>query len=424
LDAESRRRLGRRLLKRGGDLTALCTGFRPAPAQVNRGNIVTAPQDTAAQDATAKLRPLCAALAAHLQSAGYPPCEPPILQNAAIFFDSGEDIRSRLYLTSDQSGADYCLRPEYTIPVCRHYLASAAAGGPATFSYCGPVFRFRTDGPSEFLQAGLENFGRLDREAADAEILGLALDAIAAVGQSRLALRIGDAGLFRALLEALDLSPQWRRRIIRGYAQDKALDAIFRPSTNGTAHDHTGVLAALEGADRQGARALVEDLLAIAGISAVGGRTAGEIAERFLEQAALKSGPDFPAESRKLIEDFLAIEADPDQASTQMRALANSAGIDLTVVLDRFDARLGFMAARGLDIGAFTFASRFVRNLDYYTGFVFEAHDQSALGEKPIVGGGRYDGLLQSLGAKDEIPAVGAAIFVEHLRPAAFLPAG
>ena len=379
------------------------------------------------EDNGGELRTLCAALSAHLQSAGYGLCEPPILQNAAIFFDSGEDIRSRLYLTSDQSGADYCLRPEYTIPVCRHYLASSAAGEPAAFSYCGPVFRFRTDGPSEFLQAGLENFGRSDREAADAEILGLALDAVAAVGQNDLNLRIGDASLFRALLEALDLSPQWRRRIIRGYAQDhaqdKVLDTIFSAGGNGTAHDHTGVLAALEGTDPQGARALVEDLLAIAGISTVGGRTAGEIAERFLEQAALKSGPDFPERSRKLIEEFLAIEADPDRASTQMRALTRAAGLDLSAVLDRFDARLGFMAAHGIDISAFTFAARFVRNLDYYTGFVFEAHDRGGPHEKPVVGGGRYDGLLQTLGASQEIPAVGAAIWVERLRPSTMKPA-
>jgi len=371
----------------------------------------------AEDDTAAKLRPLCAALTTHLQGAGYALCEPPILQNAAIFFDSGEDIRSRIYLTSDQSGADYCLRPEYTIPVCQHYLASAAAYGPAAFCYCGPVFRFRSDGPSEFLQAGLENFGRGDREAADAEILGLTLEAIAAAGQDALSIHIGDAGLFRALVEALDISPQWRRRILRGYAQDKALDAIFAAGNNGTAHDHTGVLAALEGADRQGAHALVEDLLAIAGISAVGGRSAGEIAERFLEQAALKSGTEFPAEQRRLIEAFLAIEGDPDHASTQMRALASSAGLNLASVFDRFDARLGFMAARGLDVSTFIFATRFVRNLDYYTSFVFEAHERGAAHDRPIAGGGRYDGLLQSLGARQEIPAVGAAIFVERLRP-------
>ena len=331
------------------------------------------------------------------------------------FSSSGEDIRSRLYLTSDLSGAEYCLRPEYTIPVCRHYLASEAAGKPATFSYCGPVFRYRSDGPSEFLQAGLENFGRIDREAADAEILGLALDAVVSASGPKLAVRFGDAGLIHALLSALDLSPQWRRRILRGHAQEKTLDTILAAATNGTGHDHSGVLAALERTDKQGARALVEDLLAIAGISTVGGRSPAEIAERFLEQAALKSGSGFPAEQRAILEDFLAIEADPDQASLRLRQLAADAKLDLAAALDRFDARLGFMAARGLDVAEFRFATRFARNLDYYTGFAFEACAHGRPDDKPIVGGGRYDGLLRSLGAQADIPAVGAAIWVERL---------
>lgn len=368
-------------------------------------------------DQAAKLRALCARLVAHLQGAGYRLCEPPILQDAAIFFDSGEDMRSELYLTSDPSGTDYCLRPEYTVSVCRQYLASDAAGTAAAFAYGGPVFRYRSDGLGEFLQAGVENFGRPDREAADAEILGLALDTVAAVGQRDLVLRIGDVGLVHALFEALDLSPQWRRRILRGYAQHQSPEAIFAAGGSAGAHDHTGVLAALERTDRQGARALVEDLLAIAGISAVGGRSAGEIAERFLEQASLKSRPGFPLEQRQLIEDFLSVESDPDQAAAKMRQLARNAGIDLSAALDRFDARLGFMAARGLEVSAFTFATSFIRNLDYYTGFVFEAHAKSAAEARPIVGGGRYDKLLQSLGAKAEIPAVGAAIFIERLEP-------
>ncbi len=355
------------------------------------------------------------ALAAHLAAQGYPRCEPPILLPASDFFDSGEEIRGRLYLTSDVSGTDYCLRPEYTIPVCRHYLASAAAGRPAAFSYCGPVFRYRADGPGEFIQAGLENFGRADREAADAEILALSLETIAAVAGKSLSVRIGDAGLFARLLEALDLSPQWRRRIARGHLQGKALEAILAAPLNGASMDHSGVLAALEGSDKQGARALVEDLLAIAGIATVGGRTAAEIADRFLEQAALKSGSGFPAEKRAIIEHFLAIESDPDHTSAELRQLARDAKLDLAAILDQFDARLGFMAARGLDIEALTFGTGFARNLDYYTGFVFEAHDKDQPNGKPLAGGGRYDLLAKTLGAKEAIPAVGAAIWVDRL---------
>jgi len=53
---------------------------------------------------------------------------------------SGEDIRKSLYLTTDPSGEELCLRPDLTIPVARDYLASPRAGKPAGFSYLGPVF--------------------------------------------------------------------------------------------------------------------------------------------------------------------------------------------------------------------------------------------------------------------------------------------
>lgn len=369
-----------------------------------------------AEPTSAAQRAASAALVAHLEASGYPRYEPPILQKAALFFNSGEDIRSRLYLTSDLSGAEYCLRPEYTIPVCAHYLCSEAAGRPATYSYCGPVFRYRTDGASETLQAGLENFGHPDREAADAEILGVALDAVAALGEAPLDVRFGDNGLIRDLVAALDLPPQWQRRFLRGHAQDKSLDAILAEPVSSKSADHTGVLAALEGADRQGARALVEDLLSIAGISSVGGRSVSEIADRFLEQAALKSGDHFPAEQRAILKEFLAIETDPDQAAARLRQLAATTGLRLSAALDRFEARLGFMAARGLNVADFTFSTRFARDLGYYTGFVFEAFDRDRRHEKPIVGGGRYDGLLKSLGSRGDVGAVGAAIWIERLQ--------
>jgi ATP phosphoribosyltransferase regulatory subunit len=354
---------------------------------------------------------------AHLTRAGYLRCEPPVLQPAAIFFDSGEDLRAQLYLTSDPSGADYCLRPEYTIPVLASYLATERAGARSSFSYCGPVFRFRPGAPSEFVQAGIESFGRPDREAADAEILALALEAAAAAGQNcappPLSVRIGDAGLFSRLLEALDLPHQWRRRLARGLPQGKSLDAILSLRMNGAPAEHLGVLALLDGADKQGARALVEDLLAIAGAAPAGGRSPAEIAQRFLEQAALRSSAGFSAEKRAVIEQFLAIEGNPRNASECLRALALKAKLDLAVVLDSFDTRLGLLAARGLDVAKLHFAARFTGNLDYYTGFVFEAHEEGRA--VPAIGGGRYDQLPQALGARSPIPAVGAAIWLDNL---------
>jgi ATP phosphoribosyltransferase regulatory subunit len=366
--------------------------------------------------------PRAEAVIACLTGAGYARCEPSILQPASIFFDSGEDLRGQLYLTSDLSGTDYCLRPEYTIPVLIAYLAMEGAGESARFSYCGPVFRFLPGHASEITQAGVESFGRPDREAADAEILALALEAAGAAKQhaapSRLTVRIGDAGLFSRLLEALDLPPQWRRRIARSHSQGKSLGTILGSNLNGT--DHSGLLGVLEGADKRGARALVEDLLSIAGVAPAGGRSPGEIADRFLEQAALKTGSGFSAEKRAVIEQFLDVEGDPHKASPRLRALVAGANLDLSAVLDSFDKRLESIAAQGLDATRLHFAARFTGNLDYYTGFVFEAHEHGAA--EPAIGGGRYDQLPQMLGAAKPIAAVGAAIWIGRLSRAGAAP--
>jgi ATP phosphoribosyltransferase regulatory subunit len=125
------------------------------------------------------------ALVASYERAGYRRAEPAILQPAEPFLDlSGEDIRRRMYLTSEPSGRELCLRPDLTIPVSRDYLASsaAAAGEPAGFCYLGPVFRQRGDKPGEFVQAGIESFGRRDTAAADAEMLALGLEALTQYG--------------------------------------------------------------------------------------------------------------------------------------------------------------------------------------------------------------------------------------------------
>lgn len=352
---------------------------------------------------------------AHFVAAGFLRAEPEILQPASVFLElSGEDIRGRIYLTEDPSGAEYCLRPEFTIPVCRDYLASPQAGKPAAFAYLGPVFRYREGAASETSQVGVESLGRSDREAADAEIMTLTLEACGSSAE-RLETRIGDAGLFNAFLQTLDLAPGWQRRIRRGHIRGHKLADILDVSGNGAPEDHSGVLQALAGADRGGARALVENLLSIAGISSVGGRSVGEIADRFLEQAAMKAEIGVPADKRIILEKFLAIAGDPDSSSTRLRALAREAQLDMDGALDAFDARLGFIAARGVDVSRLSFSASFGRNLDYYTGFVFEAYDRAHASGRPILGGGRYDSLMRKLGAGADIPAVGAAIFCDRL---------
>jgi len=360
------------------------------------------------------------ALVASYERAGYARVTPAILQPAEPFLDlSGEDIRKRMYLTTAPGGAEFCLRPDLTIPVSRDYLASAQAGKPAGFCYLGPVFRHRSDAPAEFLQAGVESFGRPDKAAADAEMLSLGLEATAGYSLRTPDIRTGDVALFAALIAGLELPPAWKRRLIKDFnrktnlAQD--LDRLVLGGNNARP-EYQGVLAALAGSDPKGAHALVTDLLSIAGINAVGGRSVAEIADRFLEQSALGASAKLPGEVRGLIERFLTIQGDPDEAAAELRALAGEANMTsvLAPVLDLFETRTGFLAARGIDLKRVRFSTSFGRGFDYYTGFVFELTDPSRTGD-PLVAGGRYDGLLARLGSTEATPAVGFAVWIERL---------
>ena len=57
------------------------------------------------------------------------------------------------------------------------------------------------------------------------------------------------------------------------------------------------------------------------------------------------------------------------------------------------------------------FITNFGRDVEYYTGVVFEIFSD----KKEIARGGRYDDLLKTLGAKKNIPAVGAAINLKNI---------
>ena len=107
---------------------------------------------------------------------------------------------------------------------CRaSYLASPAAGSAQGFCYLGPVYRDRGVLPAEIVQAGIESFGRPDKAAADAEMLALGLDATAHYGIAKPEIRMGDVGLFSALVAALDLAPAWKRRLVKDFNRKTSL---------------------------------------------------------------------------------------------------------------------------------------------------------------------------------------------------------
>ena len=357
------------------------------------------------------------ALVASYVRAGYAQTEPPVLQPAEPFLDlSGEDIRRRMFLTSDPEGRELCLRPDLTIPVSRDYLASPEAGKAVGFCYLGAVFRHREGAAAEFVQAGIESFGRADKAAADAEMLALGLEATTHYGLNAPEIRMGDVGLFSAFVAALDLAPVWKRRLVKDFNRKTSLahdlDQITLSSANG-APEYQGVLAALSNSDPKAAHHLVTDL-AVDRRHRRGRRPFRRRDRRPFSRTGGAERADAAAARDPRLDRALPLGGgDPDEAAGELRTLAADAKIALGPALDLFETRAGFLAARGVDVRAIKFSTGFGRGFDYYTGFVFELHDPR--GKSALVAGGRYDGLLTRLGARAPIPAVGFAASIEEL---------
>lgn len=55
------------------------------------------------------------------------------------------------------------------------------------------------------------------------------------------------------------------------------------------------------------------------------------------------------------------------------------------------------MAERGIDISTLEYSGDFGRRLDYYTDFVFEIHHESSAHLGQVIGGGRYNKLVERL---------------------------
>jgi ATP phosphoribosyltransferase regulatory subunit len=359
-----------------------------------------------------------ARLMARFQKAGFAAADVPVLQPVEPFLElSGEDIRRRLFVAPDEDGQELCLRPEFTIPAALAYLKTGIVGRRADWAYFGPVFRHRPGETGEFFQFSAESIGRSDREAADADLLAEVLLAVQQEARAETCLvSIGDLSLFTRLLVELQLPAVLARRLALALGEGRIETLLSttvsepgRAEAKGLAR-YSGVLDALKRADPAEAKAFVKDLLSLAGISAVGGRSAEDIASRFLDRAR-EEQPALSAEQVEIIRRFLAISGDPDTVASSLRKWADDAGLDFAAVIDRFELRSGFLEARGLDLAQIEASAGFARNLDYYSGFVFEIRREA--GARPLAGGGRYDRLFERLG--HDVPALGAAIWIERL---------
>lgn len=363
---------------------------------------------------TARLPSFAADILALFEERGAALAEVAVLQPADPFLDmAGEDLRRRIFLTESETGEALCLRPEFTIPVCRDHIA-ARAGTPRRYGYLGEVFRQRREGGAEFLQAGIEDLGETGTAAADARSLADAHALLSRVLPGvPLAVTLGDQRVFEAVLAGLGLPRGWQKRLARAFGSAAqlgvALDDLANPVSR-AAPDAT-IAALIAAGERERLAAHVAAMMEEAALPPSAGRSPQDIAQRLIEKAELRS-VRLSAEALAALKRFLAIRAPLEDAAAALAAFAKDAGVSLGDALDIFTARTAAIAGHGLPRGAIIYDAGFGRPLDYYTGLVFEIRSGGSL---PLAGGGRYDRLLTMLGAKEPIPGVGFSVWLDRI---------
>ena len=323
------------------------------------------------------------------------------------------------------------------MPTCRIHLARHAdPSTPARYCYNGPAFRFQPYGasaahPNEFRQAGIEMIGDADREAAEVEVLRLILAALAGAGlfagarrlpsgePAASRVRTGDLGLFHALIADLDMPERGRQRLRAQFWRPEAFRSALGRLSSSPAGSIKGLpadlVAALDAAPGDSAEAIVGRYMEAHDIQLVGARTLAEITSSLAAAVADARSEPIPSATAARIERYLKITGPATRVAHELDGIVAVAGPRSAAAVAAYRRRLDLMSSAGIDPGAIEFSAEFGRNLEYYTGFVFDIVSTDLGLHSPIAGGGRYDNLMQAVGASRPVPAVGSAIHTERL---------
>ena len=306
---------------------------------------------------------------------------------------SGENFRQYMFSFQDPSGNEMCLRPDLTIVSCLRYLKNKSKVKEKIF-YSGQAFRKIEDHGGQIIrnQIGYEIIGSRNIKQDDNEIIQTSIKTIQKIKKSKLKIEIGNIKLFNLLLDKLRLPRRWKLRLSRHFWREKYFESLLRRLETNSDIDPIAVEV-----DKKRYRKMKSENQN----KMISGRKISEILNRFDNK--IKDPRKF-SEGKKtalIIREYLKISCPINMARNKLNSffLKHKIKIDIK---DEF-----FPSKNKLGKNKIIFSTNFGRELEYYTGMVFNIKNQS---NTYLIQGGRYDNLLSNLGAKRKIPAVGAAI--------------
>ncbi len=362
-------------------------------------------------------------LQAHLSAHGYRAIDTPLLEPTELFLrKSGGELATRMYTFNDPGGNRVSLRPEFTPSVIRYYLERADEEPlPLRIQYSGPVFRYDDAGRlSQTHQTGAEVIGAASPDS-DGETLALAMDGACRLGIAAPACAVGHVGVLQLALVELGLSSRTREFLIGCLPalRQRPGDApaiLERARSQGLLRDADGSRGHALTTDGAGRREAIDTLRhlfhdSLSGLQ--GSRSSDEILTRFMDKLEQGDDPASVERAASLLCAFACAAGDEAYAMPRLAAALREHGLGRESLAPLEEALAAFHLRRPndsllVDVGL-------VRGMAYYTGIVFEIRASGVDGEAAVCGGGRYDGLVKSLGGREDVPALGFAYTLENL---------
>jgi len=332
---------------------------------------------------------------------GFVLSEPDVLLDSDYIIQrSGENFRKLMLTFEDDTGKSICLRPDLTVASCIKYLKDNSKANSKIF-YSGQAYR-RSSSPKDKVvndQLGIEILGSKNKSVDDLKVLKTIASSIEKIKIKNTSIKISDVSLFQKLIESLTIPERWKMRLKRHFWRPQYFeDLLKRLETNSDVDP-----AAVE-LDK---KRFIE-MKNLDQNKEIASRKVFEILSRF--DRKIKDPRSFTENKKvvKIIREFLKINCPIDKLEKTLKSFVKKNKLNNGVFKDLSTIKnLTKINSKTI------FSTNFGRNIEYYTGIVFEIYNSS---KKEIARGGRYDGLLKSLGSKKNIPAVGAAINLNNLQ--------
>jgi ATP phosphoribosyltransferase regulatory subunit len=319
-----------------------------------------------------------------------------IIESKIIIERSGEIFKKSLLSFEDEDGKIFSLRPDLTISACLDYIKNVKRG-EYKYTYFDQAYR-RTFGKESLVrnQLGCEIIGSNSKNA-DIEIINLIDTSLAKVIKNQTIIKINDLNLFSVLVDSLKLPLRWKLRLKRHFWRPEYFkDLLLRLETGSDLQKNVFEL------DKKSYLRMKK----LNKNQKISGRKIYEILNRFEKKIKEPRSSIDGRRVSKIIKEYLKIDCKLEYAKQILNKF--EAKYRLNLRLNKFD-----LFELNLKNKNITFSTNAGRSTEYYTGLVFEIYKKSK--NINLASGGRYNNLMQILGSKRKIPAIGGAINYDNL---------